>query len=157
MRPINPSVVTQKFANPDSYSSLTDIHGPAGHHTGIDYACVWPIKTEGRLVRTIVPGHVLLSSVNPTMGNWVGVYNAEHDLFVTYWHMQTRLVGTDTGWIEVFTPVGRADSTGNSTGHHVHMQVNRGRAFNYNAHIDPKIASRLYTYRQARARYRQRH
>lgn len=153
MRPVYPSRVSQPFANPGSYASHTDIHGPAGHHTGTDFGSAWPIPISGRLVRTVVPGEVIISEYNSTMGNWVGVYNHEHDLLVTYWHMSNRKVKVGD-WVQVYQPVGNVGSTGNSTAPHMHVQVNRGPSFNYSGHINPSIAFKLYTRKQARDIYR---
>ena len=43
----------------------------------------WAI--EGRAVRSAMPGVVTISEHNSTMGNWVGVYNAKHNVLYTYW------------------------------------------------------------------------
>lgn len=153
MRPVFPSRVSQPFANPGSYASRSDAHGPAGHHTGTDFGSAWPIPIDGRLVRTVVPGEVVISEYNSTMGNWVGVYNHEHDLLVTYWHMSNRKVKVGD-WVQVYAPVGNVGSTGNSTAPHMHVQVNRGRSFNYSGHIHPGVAFKLYTRRQAQAIFR---
>jgi murein DD-endopeptidase MepM/ murein hydrolase activator NlpD len=153
VRPVYPSRVSQPFANPGSYASRADVHGPAGHHTGTDFGSAWPIPIDGRLVRTVVPGEVVISEYNSTMGNWVGVYNHEHDLLVTYWHMSNRKVKVGD-WVQVYAPVGNVGSTGNSTAPHMHVQVNRGRSFNYSGHINPGVAFKLYRLRDAKAIYR---
>jgi len=149
MRPVSPSRTSQKFANPGSYASDSDAHGRAGHHTGTDYGSAWPIPIAGKRVRTIIPGEVVISDYNSTMGNWVGVYNHEHDLLVTYWHMSSKAVKVGE-WVQVFQVVGRVGSTGNSTAPHMHMQVNRGRSFDYDGHIAPRHATKLYRRSAAR-------
>ena len=153
MRPVSPSRITNPFAAPGSYLSRADSHGPAGHHTGIDYGSAWPIPITGRTVRTVVPGQVVISGYNSTMGNWVGVYNYDHDLLVTYWHLASRAVAVGD-WVQVFQPVGKVGSTGNSTAAHLHMQVNRGPAFDYSEHISPTFATSLYTRADAKAIYK---
>lgn len=143
MRPVFPSRISQTFANPGSYASSADKHGPAGHHTGTDFGSAWPIPIDKRTVRTVIPGQVVISGYNTTMGNWVGVYSHDHDLLVTYWHMSSRCVSVGD-WVQVFQPIGRVGSTGNSTAAHLHLQVNRGPYFDYSGHIDPNVALRLY-------------
>lgn len=154
MRPVAPARISQKFGNPRSYASRADSHGPAGHHTGVDFGSAWPVPIEGRLVRSVLPGEVVISEYNNTMGHWIGVYNHEHDLLVTYWHMQGR-AGLRVGdWVQAYQPVGRVGSTGNSTAPHLHVQVNRGKAFNYHGHIHPGVAFKLMPRRTARKIFR---
>lgn len=153
MRPVYPSRVSQPFADPGSYASRTDIHGRAGHHTGIDFGSAWPIPIEGKLVRAVLPGEVVISEYNSTMGNWVGVYNHQRGLLVTYWHMSNRKVKVGD-WVQVYAPLGNVGSTGNSTAAHLHVQVNRGPDFNYHGHINPREAFKVYTRREAARIYK---
>lgn len=155
MRPVAPSRVSQKFANAGSYASLTDAHGRAGHHTGTDFGSAWPIPISGRRVRAVIPGQVVISEYNSTMGHWVGVYSHDHDLLVTYWHMSNRKVRLGE-WVQVFQPIGNVGSTGNSTAPHLHVQVNHGREFDYRGHIDPHFAFRLFERREAREIFKKR-
>lgn len=149
MRPVLPSRVSQPFADPGSYASSADSHGPAGHHTGTDFGSAWPIPIDKRLVRTVVPGQVVISGYNSTMGNWVGVYNHDHDLLVTYWHLSARYVSVGE-WVQVYQAIGRVGNTGNSSAAHLHVQVNRGAYFSYSGHIDPRVAFKLYRRRDAK-------
>lgn len=153
MRPVFPSRVSQPFADPGSYASRTDKHGRAGHHTGTDFGSAWPIPIAGRLVRSVLPGEVVISEYNSTMGHWVGVYNHDRDLLVTYWHMTNRKVKVGD-WVQVFQPVGNVGSTGNSTAAHLHVQVNHGPDFDYHGHIHPGVAFKVYTRKQAAAIYK---
>lgn len=139
MRPVRYARVSQAFANPGSYASSSDSHGPAGHHTGIDFGkMLIPVlfEIEGQFVRSATPGTVVIAEYNSTMGNWVGVYYAADDVTITYWHMERRMkhVG-DT--VERGSILGVVGSTGNSTAPHLHVQANRGREFDYSGHIDP--------------------
>lgn len=149
MLPVAVSRVSQPFADPGSYASRADKHGPAGHHTGIDFGSRWPIPIAGRIVRAVVAGEVLISEYNSTMGNWVGVYNHEDDVLVTYWHLASRI--PDVGeWVQVYEPIGRVGNTGNSTAAHLHVQMNRGPAFDYHGHINPWPTFNSYRRRIAR-------
>lgn len=149
MRPVWPSRVSQPFADEGSYASRSDTHGPSGHHTGIDYGSAWPVPINGKRVRAVLPGEVVISEFNATMGHWVGVYNHEHELLVTYWHLSKRAVPVGR-WVQVFAELGRVGSTGNSTAPHLHMQVNRGRTFDYHGHLPPRLATKVYSRREAR-------
>ena len=155
MWPVTPARISQKFAAPGSYASHGDAHGRAGHHTGIDFGSAWPKPINKTLVRSIMPGEVVISEYNSTMGNWVGVYNHKHGLLVTYWHMSGRLV-RDGSWVQVYAPIGRVGSTGNSTAPHLHLQMNRGPYFSYNGHAHPAPALKAYTRKEARTIFRNR-
>lgn len=150
MKPVSPSRVTNKFAAPGSYASRRDVHGAAGHHTGTDYGSAWPDPIDKQEVHAVLPGEVVISEYNSTMGNWVGVYNHKHDLLVTYWHLSKRNVAVGD-WVQVYAVVGRVGSTGNSTAPHLHEQVNRGRTFDYHGHISPHHANKVYTLKEARS------
>jgi murein DD-endopeptidase MepM/ murein hydrolase activator NlpD len=139
MRPIRWSRVTNPFAAPGGYASRSDAHGPAGHHTGIDFGKhLTPlVEIEGLPVRSCTPGTVVISEYNSTMGNWVGVYYANADVTLTYWHLDSRngrYVGERVNRGDV---IGFVGSTGNSTAPHLHVQANYGRGFDYHGHIDP--------------------
>lgn len=142
-RPIRFSRITNPFAAPGSYLSRADAHGPAGHHTGIDFAGPIPgVSIEGKPVRSSTAGTVVISEYqknsdgSSTMGNWVGVYHSLDDVLITYWHMRGRNVrvgqqvkrGDVIGWV---------GQTGNADGAHLHVQANRGRTFDYSGHIAP--------------------
>lgn len=153
MRPVAIARVSQPFADPGRYASKADKHGPAGHHTGIDFGARWPVPIEGKLVRAVLGGEVVISEYNETMGHWVGVYNHEDDVLVTYWHLQGRRVNVGD-WVQIYAGLGRVGNTGNSTAAHLHVQMNRGRSFDYHGHINPWPVFNAYTRRQARALFR---
>jgi murein DD-endopeptidase MepM/ murein hydrolase activator NlpD len=78
----------------------------------------------------------VISEFDETMGNWVGIHDPEGDVTITYWHLSRRLV--DAGdRVRKGQRIGIVGSTGNSTAPHLHVQVNRGRGFDYHAHVDP--------------------
>lgn len=153
MKPVPVSRITQPFADPGSYASVADSHGPAGHHTGIDFGSRWPIPIAGRLVRAALPGEVVISEYNDTMGNWVGVYNRDRNLLVTYWHMKVRKVRVGD-WVTVYQPLGKVGTTGNSTAPHLHLQANAGREFDYHGHVHPWGAIEAYTLKTAKKAWR---
>jgi murein DD-endopeptidase MepM/ murein hydrolase activator NlpD len=139
MRPVFFSRVTQGFGVMPSgvkYASHADKHGPAGHHTGIDFGSLWPRPIDGKPVRACTPGTVVISDYNTTMGHWVGVYYATDNVTITYWHMSRRDVRVGQ-FVRRGDRLGNVGTTGNSTAPHLHVQVNHGRGFDYNAHIAP--------------------
>ena len=153
MLPVLPSRVSNRFGSPGRYASRADVHGRAGHHTGIDFGSAWPVPINGRIVRSVLPaGHCVISEYNSTMGNWVGVYNAERDLLVTYWHLSQRKVKVGD-WVLPWQEIGRVGSTGNSTAPHLHVQVNFGRSFNYHGHVDPELAFSVLTRTEAKRQH----
>lgn len=139
MRPVRISRVSQPFADDGYYASRSDAHGAAGHHTGIDYGSAWPVAIDGRPVRSVMPGKVLRAGFDSTLGNYVEVYNAKHDLLTCFWHLSRHRVKVGDA-VKRGTVVGNVGNTGNSTAAHLHFQVNRGQVFDYHGHIDPKIA-----------------
>lgn len=153
MRPVVPSRVSNPFAAPGRYASWSDNHGPAGHHTGVDFGSAWPIPIAGRKVRAVLGGEVVISGYNSTMGNWVGVYNHDRNMLVTYWHLSSRKVRAGD-WVQPFAELGRVGSTGNSTAPHLHVQVNLGPTFNYHGHVNPMVAFRLIPRKVARGLFR---
>lgn len=139
MRPVYYSRITQKFGNPGRYASRADRHGPAGHHTGVDFGSQWPRPIDGLPVRSCTPGVVVISEFNSTMGNWVGVYYKADNVTYTYWHMRDRLVRVGQS-VSKGTKIGHVGDTGNSTAPHLHVQANPGRGFDYHGHIYPARA-----------------
>lgn len=153
MWPVAPARISQPFADPGSYASVRDSHGAAGHHTGVDFGAAWPVPLEGRVVRAVIGGEVVISEYNATMGHWVGVYSHEHNLLVTYWHLQGRNVAVGD-WVQPYKVLGRVGNTGNSTAPHLHVQVNWGRTFSYHGHIHPGIVFKMIPRRQARKAFK---
>jgi murein DD-endopeptidase MepM/ murein hydrolase activator NlpD len=138
-RPVRFARVTNPFAAPGGYASRADSHGRAGHHTGVDFGKMLVPRLreiKGQAVCSSTPGQVVISDRNDTMGNWVGVYYAPDNVTITYWHMSDRQVrvGMTVARGDVLGHVG---STGNSTAPHLHVQVNKGRGFDYHGHIAP--------------------
>jgi murein DD-endopeptidase MepM/ murein hydrolase activator NlpD len=164
-RPIRFSRVTNHFGAPGGYASRSNEHGPAGHHTGVDFAGPVPgVSIAGVAVRSSTPGVVVISEYqrydngSSSMGNWIGVYFPRDDVTITYWHLALRAVKVGDR-VERGQFIGRVGSTGNSTAPHLHVQANPGREFDYHAHVDPSRwvrgrawAGTQYLLRKARAR-----
>lgn len=93
-------------------------------HYGIDLAA-----REGSLVRSSLPGRVLMSSYQEGYGNLV-VLDHGHGVTTHYAHNQSNLV--DQGdWVRKGSPLARVGSSGRSTGSHLHFEVKRhGRQLN---------------------------
>lgn len=153
MWPVRPARISQPFADPGSYASRADRHGGPGHHTGVDFGSAWPIPIANRRVRAVLSGEVVISEYNSTMGHWIGIYNHERQLLVTYWHLSNRRVQVGD-WVQAYHFIGRVGSTGNSTAPHLHVQVNVGPEFNYHGHINPGYAFRLLSRKAARRYFR---
>jgi murein DD-endopeptidase MepM/ murein hydrolase activator NlpD len=155
MRPVLPSRISQPFADPGEYASDADAHGPKGHHTGIDYGS-FVVPIAGKVVRSILNGQVVRSEPDTgAEGQWVGVYNHKNDLLVMYWHLAERHVSVGD-WVLAWHDLGLVGDTGNSpSGAHLHVQVNRGRTYDYDGHIDPAVALAISpTRREASARFK---
>lgn len=139
MRPIRFGRITNPFAAPGRYASQADSHGPAGHHTGIDWGKMLVprlVEIDGRPVRSSTPGTVVISEYNSWAGNMVGVYYARDDVTITYWHLRGRNVSVGQR-VRRGKVLGRVGNTGNSTAPHLHVQANRGRGFDYHGHVHP--------------------
>lgn len=154
--PIKQFRISNPFARAGSYASHADDHGPAGHHTGTDFAAAWPLPILGRRVLSCTPGWVVINGYNSTMGNWVGIWYAEDDVTITYWHLSRRRPLPLGSWVPRGKVLGTVGSTGNSTGPHCHIQVNHGCGFNYHAHTDPSpwVSTRPQPKRWRRTRRR---
>lgn len=137
-RPLRYTRITNPFAAPGSYASDADAHGPAGHHTGIDFGkhLLPLIEINRKPVRSSTPGTVKISTFDKTLGNYVGVYFARDDVLITYWHLFDRAVIVGQR-VERGDVLGHVGSSGNSTAPHLHVQANRGQTFDYDGHIPP--------------------
>jgi murein DD-endopeptidase MepM/ murein hydrolase activator NlpD len=130
-------VVTQPYG--PTTNPLEPIIGGQRFHTGIDLAC-----PEGTPVHTVTDGiaHVTLGWGGGYGNNVVvevemqlpGDLVAQH-YFVRYAHLDTVLVA-DGAVVRDGDLVGLEGSTGNSTGPHLHFEVDRGAALATSS-IDP--------------------
>lgn len=107
-RPVNePYTITTEFGEPDSYAKF-------GKHSGVDYAV--PYR---RAVYAPASGQ-LTNVVSSTGGNMVVIYDGQ------FWHrlMHNDAFARQNGSVQEGDLVAYADSTGLSTGHHCHWDIN---------------------------------
>lgn len=105
-----------------------------GRHYGIDFG-----GKTGQAIRTPHGGQVVSAGWSPYGGgNQVEVYNKALDKTFTFMHMLGDLSVKAGQTIQAGQQVGRMGSTGNSTGTHLHFQVNNGRGINNSRSVDPR-------------------
>lgn len=113
----------------------------ANGHAGIDYAV-----NTGTPVKSTVDGTVIKSWFsNLGGGNEVQIWDGSQYTHI-FMHMNDRQVATgDT--VKKGQLIGHVGNTGNSTGPHLHWQVNKGKGYLYNHpdSIDPMILVNKYT------------
>jgi murein DD-endopeptidase MepM/ murein hydrolase activator NlpD len=106
-------------------AAVSDAFGPRGDgfHTGVDYPVAHgtPIAAAGR---------GCVSSAGRTAGGYGKLVVIEHRLGMTSWYAHLSRIAVRPGQCVVAgTPVGRAGSTGRSTGPHLHFELRlRGAA-----------------------------
>lgn len=104
-----------------------------GRHYGIDFG-----GRSGQAVKTPHGGQVVKSGWSSYGGgNQVEVYNKAMDKTFTFMHMLGDLSVKAGQTIQAGQQVGRMGSTGNSTGTHLHFQVNSGRGVNNSRTVNP--------------------
>lgn len=112
----------------------------AGGHAGIDYAV-----NTGTPVKSTVDGVVLKSWFsNLGGGNEVQIWDGKEYTHI-FMHMNDRVVSTGQK-VKKGQLIGHVGNTGNSTGPHLHWQVNKGKGYLYNHpdSIDPMILVNKY-------------
>ena len=113
----------------------------ANGHAGIDYAV-----NAGTPVHSTVDGTVIKSWFsNLGGGNEVQIWDGSQYTHI-FMHMNDRQVSTGQN-VKKGQLIGHVGSTGNSTGPHLHWQVNKGKGYLYNHpdSIDPMILVNKYT------------
>lgn len=104
-----------------------------GRHYGIDFG-----GKSGKTIRTPHGGQVVSSGWSSYGGgNQVEVYNKAMDKTFTFMHMLGDLAVKKGQTIQAGDKIGRMGSTGNSTGTHLHFQVNTGKGINNSRSINP--------------------
>ena len=110
-------------------------------HAGIDYAV-----NTGTPVKSTVDGTVIKSWLsNLGGGNEVQIWDGSQYTHI-FMHMHDRQVSTGQT-VKKGQLIGHVGDTGNSTGPHLHWQVNKGKGYLYNHpdSIDPMILVNKYT------------
>jgi murein DD-endopeptidase MepM/ murein hydrolase activator NlpD len=92
--------------------------GQVATHTGVDFGAV-----TGTIIRVTAPGTVISAGTNGGYGRMVEVDHG-NGLTTRYAHMSSIAVHVGDV-IEAGTLVGRAGSTGRSTGPHLHYEIRR--------------------------------
>ena len=114
-----------------AYGSRIGFNG--GRHYGIDFG-----GRTGQAIRTPHGGTVVKAGWSPYGGgNQVEVYNKAMNKTFTFMHMLGDLAVKTGQQIQAGQQVGRMGSTGNSTGTHLHFQVNTGRGVNNATSVNP--------------------
>jgi peptidoglycan hydrolase-like protein with peptidoglycan-binding domain len=112
------------FAAPVA-AAISDPFGPRGDtfHTGVDY----PVA-HGTTV--VAAGRGCVSSAGRTSGGYGKLVVIEHRLGMTSWYAHLSRIAVRPGQCVVAgTPIGRAGSSGRSTGPHLHFELRlRGAA-----------------------------
>jgi murein DD-endopeptidase MepM/ murein hydrolase activator NlpD len=112
--PVSPLIFAPPVAAP-----IGDAFGPRGDrfHTGVDY----PVG-PGTTIRAA--GRGCVSSAGRTPGGYGKLVVISHRLGMTSWYAHLSAITVRAGTCLVAgTPIGRAGSTGHSTGPHVHFEV----------------------------------
>ena len=135
-RPCSDPVETQGFG-PTAYAFEPPLRGAAHFHTGIDFVCV-----GDRTIHALLPG-VVFTVVRSDCGGGFGcnvVVASQVDgrtLFSRYAHgAEGSQLVVPGEIVTVGQPLELEGSTGNSTGAHVHVEVDEGTAFTSSS-IDP--------------------
>ena len=104
-----------------------------GRHYGIDFG-----GRTGQAIKTPHGGQVIRAGWSKYGGgNQVEIYNKALDKTFTFMHMLSGLNVRAGQTVQAGQQVGRMGSTGNSTGTHLHFQVNTGRGLNNSRSVNP--------------------
>ena len=125
------SVITQGFgctAYTVEPAPPAGVYCSSGHyHYGIDFG-----EALGAAIPSVTSGQVIFSGYdNSGFGNHVIVRDSANNT-TTYGHMQSTAVQVGQN-VSIGTTLGYVDSTGNSTGNHLHIQIQDSR----NVAFDP--------------------
>ena len=124
----SPGVATGNFANPALGYSITSsfgyrthpIHGDRRLHTGTDFG-----TPTGTIVRAADGGQVTFAGISGSLTSGYGrlvIVDHGNGMETYYAHLQNFFV-QQGDIIAQGDPVGRADSTGSSTGPHLHFEI----------------------------------
>ncbi|MCY8823338.1 peptidoglycan DD-metalloendopeptidase family protein, partial [Bacillus atrophaeus] len=86
-------------------------------HKGTDYAA-----KAGTAIKSLQNGKVQIASYSKTAGNWV-VIQQDDGTVAKYMHMQSTPSVKSGQTVQAGQTIGKVGSTGNSTGNHLHLQI----------------------------------
>ncbi len=124
-------VVGQKFGE-----NATTIYAQLGlkGHNGIDIPC-----PRGTPIFAAHDGTVIKLSTQPTYGLGITLQSTDGTFKTIYWHLQNILVSVGQN-IKAFDLIGLSDSTGQSTGDHLHFGLypaNEPKDNGFDGAVDP--------------------
>lgn len=114
-----PSAATGRFRWPLSTGYITDYFGSRrGTHGGVDIG-----SPSGTPIYAAAGGTVVISQWGPSYGNYVKIDHG-NGYATLYAHASSRLVQPGQ-WVSKGQVIAKVGSTGNSTGPHLHFEVQR--------------------------------
>ena len=106
----------------------------SSYHKGIDLA-----RKGGTPIGANAAGYVTGKGTNGSMGNWTTITDAS-GLKHTYMHMKVPALYSKGTYVNEGQTIGFVGTTGNSTGNHLHYQINKGsKAINPEPYITRNI------------------
>lgn len=114
-----PSAASGKFRWPLNTGSITDYFGSRrGNHGGVDIGA-----PTGAPIYAAAAGTVVISQWGPSYGNYIKIDHG-NGYATLYAHASARLVQPGQ-WVSKGQVIAKVGSTGNSTGPHLHFEVQR--------------------------------
>lgn len=122
----------QDYILPVDDAIITSTYGKReqGFHRGIDLAV-----DEGTKIQAAKEGRITYAGHHPSWGHYVTILHPD-GLTTLYAHCKQNLVQTGQS-VEQGETIALAGSTGNSTGPHVHLEVNRSQNLEQKQLLDP--------------------
>ena len=109
------------------YGSMSKIR--SGYHTGTDFAAA-----SGTPVGAAIGGEILQKSWGGAWGNHI-IIKGDNGLYYLYAHLSNKAVSS--GRVETGQTIGYVGSTGNSTGPHLHFEVQQSSNWARGNELDP--------------------
>lgn len=127
------AVNTQGYQVPVSHYTISSLFGSRGgeFHRGIDLAC-----KQGEPIHAAKSGTVIKAEFHSSWGNYVVI---QHDDGMTtlYAHQQQYIVKAGDE-VKQGQTIGYVGTTGNSTGPHLHLEINRDASLAQKGLLDPQ-------------------
>ena len=109
------------------YNSVSKIR--SGYHTGTDFGAA-----AGTPVGAAIGGEIVQRSWGSAWGNHI-IVKGDNGLYYLYAHLSKKAV--DSGRVETGQTIGYVGSTGNSTGPHLHFEVQKSSNWSRGNELDP--------------------